>query len=146
MQGRHARFGIAWAGCFALSGCAVVEAVIEPRASDVLAVRADTTTQRVFDCAQASVAAVSARGRHWDTRVSRIDSARGVIETGDFARSSRVGFRSQVVHSPDAGLVFIRLKGAGPYYIDLGVDRTVLDLQSRVRECLVRTSPITAAR
>ena len=121
-----------------LSGCFAIEAAVEPRASALMQVPAQATITNVFDCTQASI---PARGRGWfDPRVTRIDRERGVIETGNYSHANIVGLRTRVVFVPEAQLIFLRLKGGGIYYTDLGVDQAALDLQRRVGDCLAASA------
>lgn len=123
-----------------LPGCSLVDhllaRLLEPRASAVIDVPAVTTTAQVFECTRSAVAVMrGTRGWH-DPDVTRTDSALGVIETGPYAQPNRVGFRTRTVFVPEVRLVFLRVKGGGIYYTDLGVERTVLDLEGRLRACL----------
>lgn len=123
-----------------LPGCSLVDhllaRVLEPRASAVIAVPAATTTAQVFECTQAAIAVMGGMRGWRDPHVTRIDSALGVIETGPYAQPNRVGFRTRTVFVREVRLVFLRVKGAGIYYTDLGVERTTLDLEGRLRACL----------
>ncbi|WP_158983183.1 hypothetical protein [Lysobacter panacisoli] len=123
-----------------LPGCSVVDATLsalfEPRASFALDVPGTVTTAQVFDCVSDSVAARPGRRGWMNTNVTRIDSARGVIETGDYARDNIVGLRSRTEFSPPAGRIVTRIRGGGPYFADLGIDGAALDLKTRLRDCL----------
>ena len=122
---------------FMLSGCFALEAALEPRASALMQVPAQVTMANVFDCVQSSIPTGQ---RGWlDTSVSRIDRTHGVIETGNYSRSNLIGLRTRTVFVPEARLLFLRLKGAGIYYTDLGVDQAALDLRRRVGDCLAAT-------
>jgi hypothetical protein len=131
ISGIHRLIVLAWLA-LSTAGCAM----LAPTASDTLAAPAGTTVEVVFSCVEDSVRALHQGQSLWDDRVTRRDERIGIIETGDFEDDNVVGFRARVRFALDAGEVQVRLKGAGPYFKDLGVDKALVDFGARVRACL----------
>ncbi|WP_369914385.1 hypothetical protein AB8810_16895 [Xanthomonas sp. NCPPB 3005] len=106
-----------------------------PMASDVLVVPADLPTQRLFDCAETSIARLSETSSSWP-KVTRKDDARGVLESGNFEDANRSGFRMRIERAQGAGQARIALKGAGAYFADLGVAQAMQDLKTALGRCI----------
>ncbi|HEY8097958.1 MAG TPA: hypothetical protein VIE65_18015 [Methylobacter sp.] len=127
---------ISWiaATILSLSGCAVFEALGGmPRKSDELAVRQNTSTSHVFACVEQ---AISSLNTNWDRRITKRDEPAGVIETGNYSKSNIAGFRVRATHVRSENILEIELKGAGPYYVDIGVDEGMQNLKAELKECL----------
>jgi len=121
---------------FAASACSMVDAAPKtPMASDVLALPADLPTQRLFDCAETSIAHLSETSSSWP-KVTRKDAARGVLESGNFEDANRSGFRMRIERAQGAGQARIALKGAGAYFADLGVAQAMQDLKTALGSCI----------
>jgi len=121
-------------------GCSVPAAArTPPMASDVLAIPADLPTQRLFDCAEASIAHLSETSSSWPT-VTRKDAANGVLESGNFEDANRSGFRMRIERAQGAGQARIALKGAGAYFADLGVAQAMQDLKTALGSCIATPS------
>jgi hypothetical protein len=115
-------------------GCAMLTST----ASDTVAVPAGTKVETVFSCVEDSVRSLHQEQSLWNDRVTRREERIGIIETGDFEDDNVVGFRVRVQFALDAGEASIRIKGAGPYFTDLGVDKALVDFGARLRACLSR--------
>jgi len=107
-----------------------------PMASDVLAIPADLPTQRLFDCAETSIAHVSETSSSWP-KVTHKDAAKGVLESGNFEDANRSGFRMRIERAQGAGQARIALKGAGAHFADLGVAQAMQDLKTALGSCIV---------
>lgn len=117
-------------------GCSVSAAArTPPIASDVLIVPADLPTQRLFDCAETSIAQLSETSSSWP-KVTRKDAAKGVLESGNFEEANRSGFRMRIERVQGAGQARIALKGAGAYFADLGVAQAMQDLKVTLGSCI----------
>lgn len=93
-------------------------------------------TARVFACAEDSARAQAAIDDRWRPAVTRRDLAAGTLETGDYPDHNRVGFRVQVRHRAARGRVDIRMKGAGAYATDLGVEAALQRFGDDLSRCL----------
>ncbi|WIH05888.1 hypothetical protein KHF85_05340 [Xanthomonas translucens pv. graminis] len=121
---------------FAAGACSMAEAAPKtPMASDVLALPADQPTQRLFDCAETSIAHLSETSSSWP-KVTRKDAANGVLESGNFEDANRSGFRIRIERAQGVGQAKIALKGAGAYFADLGVAQAMQDLKTALGSCI----------
>ncbi|WP_369933795.1 hypothetical protein [Xanthomonas tesorieronis] len=121
---------------FLASACGTSAAAKKtPMASDVLAVPADVPTRVLFTCAQDTIARFSDTSSSWP-KVTRNDAAAGVLESGDFPKKNRSGFRMRIERPRGAVQAKITLKGAGAYFADLGVDQALADLKSELDTCI----------
>lgn len=102
---------------------------------DTLQAAAGTTTAVLFGCAEKSIATFRESSRFWPA-VSVNDPARQVFETGDYDASNVGGFRVRMTYSEEEHLAQIEIKGAGPYYTDLGVDKAMVDFKASLQTCL----------
>lgn len=110
-----------------------------PMASAVLSVPADLPNQRLFDCAESSIATLSETSSSWP-KITRDDPAQGILESGDFPETNRSGFRLRLERPPGANQAKLALKGAGAFFVDLGVDQAMRDLKTALDRC-VATQP-----
>jgi hypothetical protein len=92
--------------------------------------------EAVLSCVDTSVRALHERNELWNVRITRRDAGRGLFETGDFDDDNIGGFRVSAQYAPDANTVRLRLKGAGPYFMDLGVEKAFAELDAQMRQCL----------
>ncbi len=119
-----------------LSGCSLFEALGGmPHASAVVDAGGRPTPQ-VFGCVEQTIVALNQQRALWTTTVTRRDEVAGVIETGNFAEPNVAGFRVRATHAPGTGRVELELKGAGPYYVDLGVAEGIGQLKAGVARCM----------
>lgn len=100
-------------------------------------ISAGIDAELVLACAETSVRTLHDKNELWNIRVTRRDSGRGVLETGDFDDDNIGGFRISVQYGPEANAVRIRLKAAGPYFMDLGAEKAYAELDAQMRQCLL---------
>lgn len=109
-----------------------------PKRTDAISLPAGLDTERLFDCAESSIASFARESSSWPG-VSRRDAAAGVLESGEFEEENRGGFRIRLERtSPTAAK--IEMKGAGAYFVDLGVDRAMTDFKASLATCLAGPS------
>lgn len=108
---------------------------ITPAKTDTLAVPSGTSTQRLFDCAESSIRGFASTDSNW-LPVVRKDVSGGVLESEDFDAGNVVGFRVRIVRKDGSDTADLDLKGAGPYFMDLGVDGAVERLKASIGACL----------
>jgi hypothetical protein len=72
----------------------------------------------------------------WVRRVTRKDIGAGVLETGDFQDDNEMGFRISARHNAASGEVVLSIKGAGPYFMDLGVESAAQQFAQGLLQCL----------
>jgi hypothetical protein len=119
----------------AASACMPAAAGKTPMAFDVLAVPADVPTHVLFTCAEDTIARFSDTSSSWP-KVTRRDVVAGVLESGDFSEKNRTGFRMRIERPQGAVQAKITLKGAGAYFVDLGVDQAMKELKSELDTCI----------
>lgn len=123
--------------CLLIGGCVMNgRHGAAPTASGDLAPPAGIVTESVFACAERSVIALHAKNQFWNTRITRRDPGDGALETGDFPDDNIGGFRVRLLYPSGASQVKIAVKGAGPYYSDLGVDQALDDFKAELARCL----------
>lgn len=128
-------FGLAF--LFSLTGCVMSNTPMKaPAADGAVPVPAGLGADAVLSCVDTSVRALHEKNELWNVRVTRRDAGRGLFETGDFEDDNIGGFRVSAQYAPDANAVRLRLKGAGPYFMDLGVEQAFAELDARMRQCL----------
>jgi hypothetical protein len=120
-----------------LTGCVMSSKPMKaPAAEGSVPVPAGIDTEMVLACAETSVRTLHDRNELWNIRVTRRDAGRGELQTGDFDDDNIGGFRISVQHGPETDAVRIRLKAAGPYFMDLGAEKAFADLDAQMRQCL----------
>ncbi len=107
-----------------------------PTASGSVPVPTDMQTDAVFSCAEDVVQALNRDNELWDNEVTRRDIASAILETGDFEEENKSGFRLRIRVDPQAGVAEITLKGAGAYFVDLGVDDGLREFVGKMKGCL----------
>lgn len=118
-------------------GCSMSEAVGQiPEATAELRVPAGVPTSRIFECARSRLSQLRAEEALWDHAVSAEDVGRGLLETGNFPDDNVSGFRVQLRHDVEAGLVSVRLRGAGAYFVDQGVDDALGEFREGFEPCV----------
>jgi len=122
---------------FVLTGCVMSNTPMKaPASSGSLPVPAGIGVEMVLSCVETSVHALHEKNELWNTRITRRDAGRGIIETGDFDDDNIGGFRVSVQHALESNDVRMRLKGAGPYFMDLGVEKAFAEFDAQMRQCL----------
>lgn len=107
-----------------------------PEASATLQVPTQASTPDVFVCARQRLSELRQQEALWDHQVTRENVRDGVLETGNFLEDNISGFRLQLQHDPLAGSVALRLRGAGAYFIDQGVDAGLKEFETGFLACL----------
>ena len=120
-----------------LTGCVMSNKPMKaPAAEGSVPIPAGVDTEAVLSCAETSVRTLHDRNELWNIRVTRRDPGRGVLETGDFDDDNIGGFRISMQYGPEANAMRIRVKAAGPYFMDLGAEKALADLDAKMRQCL----------
>ncbi|WP_367380548.1 hypothetical protein [Stenotrophomonas cyclobalanopsidis] len=107
-----------------------------PEASATLHIAPQTPTPKVFECARQRLAQLGEDDALWDHKVTREDVPDGVLETGNFPEDNISGFRLHLQHDAAAGKVALRLRGAGAYYVDQGVQAGLKTFEEGFSHCL----------
>jgi hypothetical protein len=134
---RIIRSGIVWVLLLLLVGCVMSNRPMKaPAASGSVSVPAGMQTEAVFLCAEEVVQSLNRGNELWDKEVTRRDIASAILETGDFEEDNKSGFRLRMRVDPQAGVAEIMLKGAGAYFVDLGVDDGLREFVGKMNGCL----------
>ena len=124
-----------------LIGCVMTSRLMKaPSISDSIPVRQGTATAVVLYCAESAVQTMAQNDDRWDARITRKDMDAGILETGNFEEENESGFRIKMDYDPRAGRIDIVLKGAGAYFVDLGVEAAIVEFNDAMRECLMKPS------
>lgn len=91
---------------------------------------------RVFQCTETSIKHLAQPDSFWRSDVTRRDPDEGILETGDFDKANVGGFRAKITFDKQSNEIRIDLKGAGAYYEDIGVEKSVADLKREMQGCL----------
>ena len=73
---------------------------------------------------------------NWDDRITLKDEVGGRFETGNFSEMNVMGFRVSLRFAANAPSAKVQLKGAGPYFVDLGVDGAIERFVQQTMACL----------
>ena len=120
-----------------LTGCGLYESLVGiPTATAIMRTPSATSVNRVFQCAETGINQLATPNSFWRSDVTRRNPGEGVLETGDFGKANVGGFRARITFDRRNNEVRINLKGAGAYYEDIGVEKSVLDLKGRMQACL----------
>jgi hypothetical protein len=120
-----------------LVGCGITPALAkEPLANRDLQVPPGTPIPRLLACAENAVVTLSKTQNNWDDRITLKDLAGGRLETGNFPEKNVIGFRVSVQYATNAASARVQLKGAGPYFVDLGVDAAMAAFMQQTSACL----------
>lgn len=120
-----------------LTGCVMSNTPMKaPAAEGSVPAPAGIGAEAVLSCVDTSVRALHEKNELWNVRITRRDAGRGLFETGDFDDDNIGGFRVSAQYVADADTVRLRLKGAGPYFMDLGVEKAFAELDAQMRQCL----------
>ena len=124
-----------------LIGCVMTSQLMKaPSVSDSIPVRQGTTTEVVVSCAESAVQTMAQNDDRWDARITRKEMDAGILETGNFEEENESGFRIRMDFDSRAGKVNVVLKGAGAYFVDLGVEAAIVEFNTAMRECLMKSS------
>lgn len=108
-----------------------------PASSQELPVPGGVGTETLFSCVEATVQTLGQANSHWRHPVTVRDVAGGRMETGDFNSDNVIGFRLKLGFKPNAPSASVTLKGAGPYFSDLGVKAAAKTLVDETGKCLM---------
>ncbi|MBI3346237.1 MAG: hypothetical protein HY020_03380 [Burkholderiales bacterium] len=119
-----------------LSACAVYEALGGmPYAEDDIAFASKPDAARVIDCVRTSVVTLG-KDSWWATNVTKLEPARGLLETGHYPESNLAGVRLRAVYDPQQAVLRLQIKAGGPYYVDLGAQKHLDQLRTSVSRCI----------
>ncbi len=128
-------FGLAF--LFSLTGCVMSNTPMKaPQTSSAIEVPSATSTEALFSCAETTVQALADTDDRWDPRVTRRDVEAGVLETSNYGKENESGFRIRLRFVSGSGQAQVGLKGAGAYFIDLGVEEAMTRFKSKMSVCL----------
>lgn len=128
-------FGLAF--LFSLTGCVMSNTpMMAPRTSSAIDVPSATSTETLFSCAETTVQALADADDRWDPRVTRRDVEAGLLETSNYGKENESGFRIRLRFVSGSGQAQVDLKGAGAYFIDLGVEEAMTRFKSKMSVCL----------
>ena len=120
-----------------LTGCGLYESLAGiPMATAIVRTPNATSVDRAFRCAETSIERLAKTNSFWRSDVTRKNPDEGVLETGDFGKANVGGFRARITFDQKNHEIRIDLKGAGAYYKDIGVEKSVVDLKNRMQGCL----------
>lgn len=120
-----------------LAGCGLYESAGGiPKATAVLQAPDGAAVEQVFDCAETSINDLSEPGGFWRSDVTRRDVVEGILETGDYRKTNVGGLRVRITFGGRSNEITMDLKGAGAYYKDIGVEKSMADLKKQMQNCL----------
>lgn len=111
-----------------------------PSASKTIVASTSIDADRVLSCSEQAVSELADKDDRWDSRITHRDLATGVLETGNFQEENESGFRVRVALGPQRNVVNVDLKGAGAYFVDLGVDEAIAEFSTMLEQCLSTSS------
>lgn len=134
---RIVKSGIVWILLLLSTGCVMSNRPMKaPTASGSIPIPAGIQTEAVFSCAEQAVQTLNRDNELWDNEITRREIASAILETGDFEEENKSGFRLRMRVDPQAGVAEVTLKGAGAYFVDLGVDDGLREFVGKMRACL----------
>jgi hypothetical protein len=107
-----------------------------PSTSGSIQAPAGLTSDAVVSCVESVVLTLARQDDRWDARVTRKDTAAGILETGNFDEENESGFRVRVAFDRKTGTMDFALKGAGAYFVDMGVESAIAEFDSAMRRCI----------
>jgi hypothetical protein len=120
-----------------LTGCAMSDLPMSaPKASGSIPIAHRTSVEALFACAERSVQELARADDRWDPRVTRRDPASGVLETGNYPEENESGFRVKLSLDREGDRALIEIKGAGAYFVDLGVESAMVEFKSKLSGCI----------
>ena len=121
----------------AMAGCAMSDLpMMAPKASDSIEIPAGTSVESVFACAETTVRDLADADDRWDARVTRRDVATGILETSNYPEENESGFRIRLEFAQDDDRAQLELKGAGAYFVDMGVEDAMRTLKAKLSTCI----------
>lgn len=122
------RPGLCWLGVALLVGCV-------PTGSRQLALPPELSRAQLFDCTEQALTGLRAGRTAWEP-VSLRDDVAGVLESGHYGQHNRIGLRIRLQHHRGSDRAQLWVRGAGPYFTDLGVEAAAGQLQNALQQCL----------
>lgn len=116
--------------CILFAGCN------SPSASKRIQLQSSTQADAVVSCAERIVTELAGKDERWDARVTRRNADAGLLETGNFDAENKSGFRVRVRFDDGSKSAAVELKGAGAYFVDLGVDEAISTFTASLEQCL----------
>lgn len=122
---------------FSMAGCAMSDLPMKaPKTSDSIEIPAGTSVESVFACAETTVRDLAAADDRWDARVTRRDVATGILETSNYPEENESGFRIRLDFAQGDDRAQLQLKGAGAYFVDMGVEDAMRTLKAKLSTCI----------
>ena len=126
--------------CMGLSSCSLVDNLVTPTSKSVVQFDKRITTQEAFDCVVEIVNKLSNDKDPWKTHIQKIDISKGFLDIGNYEELNTIGFRVKAIKKYNK--LYLSLKGAGIYYVDLGVDLSMNKLKNGIELCLIEIKKI----
>lgn len=121
----------------AMAGCAMGDLPMKaPNASDSIEIPSGTSVESVFSCAETTVRELADADDRWDARVTRRDVAMGILETANYPEENESGFRIRLDFAQGNDRAQLQLKGAGAYFVDMGVEDAMRTLKAKRSTCI----------
>ena len=118
------------------TGCGLYESMGGvPHAERKLAIPEGTQSQLIFNCVEESIRSIP-EPSNWNKEITTRDLKSGVMDIGGFKEKNVIGFRARVMVNDERTSITMKIKGAGPYYTDLGVDDAADKLLEAMKKCL----------
>lgn len=122
---------------FAMAGCAMSDLpMMAPKASDSIEIPSGTSVESIFSCAETTVRDLADADDRWDARVTRRDVAMGILETSNYPEENESGFRIRLDFAQGDDRARLQLKGAGAYFVDMGVEDAMRTLKAKLSTCI----------
>ena len=115
--------------------CVAVLAACVPSSRRQVSLPHALPTAQLFACTEEAITHLRAGNQAWQP-VSLRDDGAGVLESGDYPQRNRIGLRIRLQHRSGSDRAQLLLRGAGPYFIDLGVDAAADELAAAIEGCL----------
>jgi hypothetical protein len=120
-----------------IAGCLMADMPMNaPKTSSSVEVPSGTSTEALFACAETTVQELADADDRWDPRVTRRDVAAGVMETASYGEENESGFRIRISFMLGSDRAQVELKGAGAYFVDLGVEDAMTVFKSKLSACI----------
>jgi hypothetical protein len=111
-------------GSLCLSGCWLLEkAILVPEINFNIPYNTELINKQALEAVNLAVKDVKAPGLWWAYDITYLDVLEGTLETGYFKESNMAGISLRAQIDRKNNVIVITIKGAGPYYSDLPVDK-----------------------
>jgi len=112
-------------------------ALFEPTASSSFEIAPNSPTKTLFSCAETAISALEKQNPHWQATTTSQDLQHGLFETNNFKEINITGIRTQIKYDEPTGIGSIKIKASGAYFVDLGADQALAELNSSIIQCMV---------